>query len=179
MKPVLLMHYSWPFVADPATRWVWPNPQKYHSHFSSFAKAIGGKAFAYESSHYIGNYAGAALWRPPNAHPDVEQLTTLLLSIGSDDAMNDGPKVFEKMGSYHPKEPHWYFPLLGVDPLHQGKGLGSALLQHTLAVCDIKTISLPISNHQTRRTFHFTNGMDLDCLAQSGKHVTTHLSDAS
>ncbi|MFZ0555634.1 MAG: GNAT family N-acetyltransferase [Nitrososphaeraceae archaeon] len=76
-------------------------------------------------------------------------MTTLLLSTGSDEAKKDGPKVFEKMGSYHPKEPHWYFPLLGVDPLHQGNGLGSALLQHTLAVCDIKTISLPISNHQT------------------------------
>ena len=34
------------FVADPATRWVWPNPQKYLSNFSSFAKAFGGKAFA-------------------------------------------------------------------------------------------------------------------------------------
>jgi ribosomal protein S18 acetylase RimI-like enzyme len=124
------------FVADPATRWVWQDPEKYLSHFSSFAKAFGGKAFAYESAHYIGNYSGAALWLPPNVHPDVEQLITLLLSTGSDEAKKDGPKVFEKMGSYHPKEPHWYLPLLGVDPLHHGKGLGSALLQHALAACD-------------------------------------------
>jgi GNAT superfamily N-acetyltransferase len=46
------------------------------------------------------------------------------------------PRLIEKMGSYHPKEPHWYLPLLGVDPLHHGKGLGSVLLQHALAVCD-------------------------------------------
>jgi hypothetical protein len=39
------------FVADPATRWVWPAPQNYLSHFSSFAKAFGGKAFTYESAH--------------------------------------------------------------------------------------------------------------------------------
>ena len=25
------------FVADPATRWIWPNPQKYLSNFSNFA----------------------------------------------------------------------------------------------------------------------------------------------
>ena len=36
------------FVADPATRWVWPDPQKYLLQFSSFAKAIGGKAFEYK-----------------------------------------------------------------------------------------------------------------------------------
>ena len=81
---------------------------------------------------------------PSNVHPDVEQLTILLLTTGSDAAKKDGPKVFEKMGSSHPNEPHWYLPPLGVDPLHYGKGLGSALLQHTLAVYDIKTINLPI-----------------------------------
>ena len=33
------------FAADPATRCVWPNPQKYLLHFSKFAKAFGGMAF--------------------------------------------------------------------------------------------------------------------------------------
>ena len=36
---------------------------------------------------------------------------------------------FKKMDSYHPKEPHWYLPLLGVDPFYHSKGFGSALLQ--------------------------------------------------
>lgn len=125
------------FVADPATRWVWPDTQKYLSNFSSFAKAFGGKAFAYERAYYIGNYSGAALWLPPNVHPDVDQLIELLQSSGSNEAKNDGPEVFEKMSSYHPNEPHWYLPLLGVDPLYHGKGLGSALIQHSIAVCNL------------------------------------------
>lgn len=125
------------FVADPATRWVWPGTQKYLSNFSIFAKAFGGKAFAYKSAHYIGNYSGAALWLPPNVHPDLEELIALLQSSGSEEAKNDGPQVFEKMGSYHPKEPHWYLPLLGIDPLYHGKGLGSALMQHAIVVCDL------------------------------------------
>jgi ribosomal protein S18 acetylase RimI-like enzyme len=40
------------------------------------------------------------------------------------------------MGTYHPSEPHWFLPFVGVDPLQQGKGFGSALLQHTLIQCD-------------------------------------------
>jgi len=77
------------FGADPATRWVWPDPQKYLSHFSSFAKAFGGKAFAFGSAHYVENYSGAALWLPPNVHPDVEPLIALLQSSGSDEAKKD------------------------------------------------------------------------------------------
>jgi GNAT superfamily N-acetyltransferase len=44
--------------------------------------------------------------------------------------------VFEYMGRYHPSELHWHLPLIGVDPLKQGKGFGSALMQHALVQCD-------------------------------------------
>jgi ribosomal protein S18 acetylase RimI-like enzyme len=124
------------FVTDPATRWVWPDPRKYLANFSSFAMAFGGRAFANQSAYYVGDYAGAALWLPPNIHPDVDSLFALLQSTGSSGAQKDGPAVFEKMGSYHPSEPHWYLPLLGVDPLRHGEGLGSALMQHALVRCD-------------------------------------------
>jgi ribosomal protein S18 acetylase RimI-like enzyme len=37
---------------------------------------------------------------------------------------------------YHPSEPHWYLPLIGVDPFHQGKGYGAALMQYGRIPCD-------------------------------------------
>lgn len=44
--------------------------------------------------------------------------------------------VVEKMGNSHPAEPHWYLPLIGVDPTQQGNGYGSALMKHALLPCD-------------------------------------------
>jgi ribosomal protein S18 acetylase RimI-like enzyme len=50
--------------------------------------------------------------------------------------LEEVPGVFERMGRYHPAEPHRYLPVIGVDPAHQGRGYGSALVRHALLQCD-------------------------------------------
>jgi ribosomal protein S18 acetylase RimI-like enzyme len=99
-------------------------------------KAFGGKAFKNNSAYYVEGYAGAALWLPPNVEPDEEAMTRLLHQSVSEEILKDITTVFEKMESYHPKEPHWYLPMIGVDPFLQGNGFGSALLKHSLIPCD-------------------------------------------
>jgi ribosomal protein S18 acetylase RimI-like enzyme len=123
-------------LADPASRWLWPGPQQFHMHFPSFVKAFGGRAFAHKSAYYVDGYSGAALWLPPNVNPDEDSLITLVKRTIYDQIQKDFFSVFEQMGRYHPSEPHWYLPLMGVDPSQQGKGVGSALLQHTLMQLD-------------------------------------------
>ena len=36
----------------------------------------------------------------------------------------------------HPTEPHWYLPMIAMDPALQSRGYGSALLRAALARCD-------------------------------------------
>lgn len=36
----------------------------------------------------------------------------------------------------HPREPHYYFAVIGVHPAMQGRGIGSALMRPTLERCD-------------------------------------------
>ncbi len=124
------------FSADPAARWTWPHPQEYLKHFPSFVKAFGGRAFSHGSAYYVEGYAGAALWLPPGVHPDDDALMALLQRTGSEESRKDGLAVIEQMGRYHPSEPHWYLPLIGVDPSKQGKGYGAALMQPVLVRCD-------------------------------------------
>jgi ribosomal protein S18 acetylase RimI-like enzyme len=124
------------FSADPAARWTWPDPHQYLTHFPRFVQAFAGKAFAHGSAYYIDGYAGAALWLPPNVHPDEDALIALFQQTVSEQKQKDVFAAFEEMGRYHPSEAHWYLPLIGVDPFHQGKGYGSALMQHALIPCD-------------------------------------------
>ena len=129
----VLVRANW---ADPAARWAWPESQQFLMHFPSFVRAFGGKAFAHGSAYYVDGYVGAALWLPPDIHPDENALIALVQQTVSEQIQKDFFAVFEQMGRYHPSEPHWYLPLMGVDPSQQGKGFGSALLQHTLTQVD-------------------------------------------
>ena len=124
------------FSADPAARWTWSDPQQYLRHFPSFFQAFGGHAFTHGSAYYVDGYAGAALWLPPAVHPDEDALVALVKRTVPEPMHQDVFAVFDQMGHYHPREPHWYLPLIGVDPCHQGKGYGAALMQHALLPCD-------------------------------------------
>jgi ribosomal protein S18 acetylase RimI-like enzyme len=124
------------FSADPAARWTWPDPQQYLMHFPSFIKALGGNALVHECAYYVAGYAGAALWLPPEVRPDEDALIALLQRTGYAPVQKDVFAVFEQMERYHPQEPHWHLPFIGVDPSQQGKGYGTALMKHTLIPCD-------------------------------------------
>ena len=54
-------------------------------------------------------------------------------------ADTDAPRLFELielMEQHHPNETAYYLQLLGVDPDHQGRGIGSALLDAVLTRAD-------------------------------------------
>lgn len=49
---------------------------------------------------------------------------------------SEASAVVEQMGAAHPHEPHWHLAFIGVDPTHQGSGIGAALLRYALARID-------------------------------------------
>ena len=113
------------FSSDPAARWTWPNPKTYLAAFPRFVEAFGGAAFRRGSAHYIEGVA-AALWLPPGVDSDEAAMVELMRTTADPGTASDGPQVMQQMARYHQREPHWYLPLLGVDPARQGQGLRGA-----------------------------------------------------
>jgi ribosomal protein S18 acetylase RimI-like enzyme len=77
---------------------------------------------------------GAALWTPPGewkawrAWPDALRMAH---AIGWS-RLHVVRAATERVERAHPRAPHWYLFTLGVDPAHQGRGVGSALLRAVL-----------------------------------------------
>jgi ribosomal protein S18 acetylase RimI-like enzyme len=124
------------FCADPLTRWAMPEAAVYLAAMPGSVRAFGGNGFAHGTVFFLDGCAGAAMWLPPGVEPDYERLAALMEEHVSPTILPDLSAVFEQMARHHPEEPHWYLPLIGVDPACCGRGLGSALMEHALQRCD-------------------------------------------
>jgi GNAT superfamily N-acetyltransferase len=83
--------------------------------------------------------AGGALWVPPGRWTlgllqQLRLLPGMIRVFGRD--LPRAQRGLSAMDSGHPRRPHWYLDSLGVEPEHQGRGIGSALMQPVLERCD-------------------------------------------
>ena len=124
------------FAADPPTRWLFPESDGYLRHFPVFARALGGAALPRRTALASEDHAAVALWLAPDAAPDEEALARLIEDGVAPERRADMAAVVEEMVRCHPQQPHWYLPLIGVEPARQGRGLGAALMRAGLAWSD-------------------------------------------
>ena len=124
------------FATDPMARWTWPHAHQYVAAMPRMIRAFGSSAFSSGSAFCTDGYAGTALWLAPGVHSDEEGLRAVLESTVAPSLIPEATAIFEQMAAYHPTDTHWYLPLIGVDPAHQGAGHGDALMAYALALCD-------------------------------------------
>jgi ribosomal protein S18 acetylase RimI-like enzyme len=111
------------------------------------------------------NGHAAAIWAPPghwkvplsqiarNAHRFVRVYGRRLLpNLG----------VLNDMERNHPEEPHYYLELLGTDPAHQGKGLGSALMMPMIEQADVEGVGMYLeSSKESNVPFYARFGFEV------------------
>ncbi len=82
---------------------------------------------------------GAALWMPPDAWRAklsdlAREMPSAIRLLGR--RLPRALLTLSFVEKAHPKAPHNYLAVLGTDPDHQGKGIGSALITHVTDTSD-------------------------------------------
>jgi ribosomal protein S18 acetylase RimI-like enzyme len=124
------------FDADPVIRWTYPDQGRYLRYFSVLATLLGGPALKAGTADRTEDGSGAALWVPPGSPQDDEAIVSLLVRSVDEERHPVAFTFLEQVDEHHPTEPHWYLPFIGVDPVHQGRGIGSDLLRSGLTRVD-------------------------------------------
>ncbi len=118
--------------------------------------AILFDCFRYGEVYVTHKVVGAACWLPPEVSiPSlVRQIRSGMLQL----PLWFGLRWFRRLVAYdnmarrlhhdHAREPHWYLAAIGVEPEHQGQGVGSALMQPILARADQVGMPSYLETHQ-------------------------------
>ena len=168
-RPRLVSTLTAGFIADPIARWCWPETADYFEHCPKFINAYGGRAFAHDSAWTDDARRGAALWLPPGVGPDEEALGEVVASTLPESKQADIFAALEELGGYHPEEPHWFLPIIAVDPLWQGQGLGSELMKAAVARCDQDGVRAYLESSNPRNiTLYQRHGFEIIAEVRSG-----------
>jgi ribosomal protein S18 acetylase RimI-like enzyme len=127
------------FQDDPVFRWCLPDRDRRREVlpgvFTVFAGAYQRHGHAYRTA----DGTGAALWVPPGVAPvdddEADAFGAALEEVLGPDAART-LTVSELLDENHPHDPVWYLNFMGVEPTGQGRGIGSALLEHVLVDAD-------------------------------------------
>lgn len=168
-KKALISTIAAAFVTDPVARWICPDALQYFSCIDEFVDAFGGASFTHQSAYCVDGYRGTALWLPPAVQPNEEKMIEIIKDNMREDRLDAAFALFEKMGNSHPDEPHWYLPLIGVDPSHQARGYGSMLMRHALERCDReKKVAYLESSNPRNLSLYIRHGFELTGTIQIG-----------
>jgi GNAT superfamily N-acetyltransferase len=127
------------FRDDPVHRWILPGEFDWAVASDSFFAMVMGDMLRHQSVFTTEAREGAALWIPPYPQPATlrdrfSMAARWYAALGRRSKQVGGQLA--RIERAHPREPHWYLAVLGTDPRHQSRGVGSALLAPILARCD-------------------------------------------
>ena len=108
------------FAGDPAARWMYPDLEEYLEYFPEFVMPSADGHSEWAGPITPGIFEGQP-WLPPGVHPDDDGVVALISRSIPERNQPAMFSLFEQMAKYHPQEPHWHLPLIGVEPSEQGR----------------------------------------------------------
>lgn len=133
------------FFEDPLGTYVIPDPARrlaiLERGFDLFLRRVW---IGHEETYTAGDTGvGACIWEPPGTWKigAAKQLSMLPAMVGA--FGRSLPRLLSALSAAergHPEEPHYYLPILGVEPESQGRGRGSAMMFPILSRCDAEGV---------------------------------------
>ncbi|PCG83548.1 GNAT family N-acetyltransferase [Streptomyces sp. WZ.A104] len=127
------------FFDDPVIGWAWTEPERRRRILPDFFELWVAGCMRYHEVYTTDDLAGAALWMPPHVQQAFDDNAEAFASDVERVAQEFAPAVMELLtllDDNHPRESHYYLPIMAARPEHQGHGIGSALLTTLLEQCD-------------------------------------------
>lgn len=123
------------FANDPAMSYIFPDPRDRAKRLPRLF-AILYDADAPGLRLVTGDAQAATLWQRPGTPQAstmdlLRQAIPLVGALGF--ALPRALRVGDALDAHAPPQRHWYLHIAGVDPAHQGKGLGGASIREGLA----------------------------------------------
>lgn len=149
------------FCTDTFVRWAVPEPHKYLTSYPEIFKVFIDAAIKSQTAYFAEGFSGAAIWIPSDVDVDSQAITVAIQNLEPSPLNDFMGELFEKFTAFHPSEQHWYMPLMGVDPSCQGRGIGSALLKHSLEQCDhLKQLAYLEASSKQNRSLYERHGFE-------------------
>lgn len=125
------------FYDDPAMSWTFPRDHKRMRQAERFWRIRLTHMAPQDEIYVTEDLSAAAAWTLPDRwHVSMRETGKLA-------SMMLGPRLpvlfrgLQRLERAHPHAPpHFYLAVIGTDPSRQGEGLGTALLQPVLEICD-------------------------------------------
>jgi GNAT superfamily N-acetyltransferase len=146
------------FQDDPVFAWSLPDPGRRREVLPGFFTIFAGAFQRHGHVYRTADGTGAALWVPPGVAPvdddEADEFGAALAEVLGPDAERS-VVISELLDENHPHDPVWYLNFMGVEPAGQGRGIGSALLEHVLADADrnAKPAYLDATSMRNRRLY--------------------------
>ena len=128
------------FAADPMVRFLFPTASSYLQAARPVFDLYAGTAIQDGTMWTIDDFAGVSTWLSPIGKQDFDPLEVVLERHVPADRLDESTKCFDQLHALHPTEPHWYLPIIGVDPASWGHGRGGRLMEYTLKIVDAENL---------------------------------------
>jgi GNAT superfamily N-acetyltransferase len=145
------------FYDDPALTWTFPRDSKRMKQAERFWTIRLTHMAPQDEIYVTDDLAAAAAWTLPDRWHVSMRETRQLASMMLNPRLPTLFRGLQRLERAHPHAPpHFYLAVIGTEPTRQGEGLGSALLQPVLEICDRDGLPAYLESSKERNVDFYT-----------------------